>query len=117
MTDTHYKRPKEIESTTEHIETFCGTLHLTRGYNGGLVEVRALIGKSGTCCNVQLENFCKVTSMYLQSPEPLYRIVKKFKKQFEGANCGQGFVWQEKNYLSCHDYIAQQIIKDLEKRL
>jgi hypothetical protein len=114
-TDTHYKRPKTIESKTEHVETSCGTMHFTTGYDTGLVEIRAMIGKSGTCPNCQLDNFCRVVSMYLQSPEPRYRIVKKFRKQFEGANCGMPFTWKEKKYTSCHDYIAQAVIKELEK--
>lgn len=119
--DIHYKRPKEISETTLHIETSCGTLHLILGYDDDektrLIEVRANIGKGGTCPNVQLDTICKLISMYLQSPEARFRIIKKFKKQFEGMNCGNPFTWEEKEYTGCHDIVFKKIIKELEKQI
>jgi len=114
----NWKRPKELPETTYHIETMCGTLHFIMAKDDGrLVEVRALIGKSGVCCNIQLENFCRVMSMYLQSPEPRYKFIKKFKKQFVGSNCGQPFLWEKEKYLSCHDLISQWVVRELEKQI
>ena len=113
-----WKRPKEIPSNTTRIATECGGLYITKGFEDEkLIEIRGVIGKGGTCPNCQLDNFCRVVSMYLQSPEPRYKIIKKFTKQFEGSNCGQPFIWEEKKYLSCHDYIAQSVIKELEKQV
>lgn len=118
MTETAFKRDKVIPSQTEHVETQCGTLHATFGFQEErLIEVRGLIGKGGTCCNCQLDNLCKIISMYLQSPEPRYKIIKKFYKNLEGSNCGQPFKWKEKDYTSCHDYIAQKVIEELEKQI
>lgn len=114
----NWKRPKVLPEITSHIETQCGTLHFIMAMEDEkIVECRAMIGKSGTCCNMQLENFCKIISMYLQSPEPRYKIVKKFRKQFIPVNCGQPFLWEEKKYLSCHDLIAQWVVKELEKQI
>ena len=116
-----WKRPKTIPSKTEHITTNCGTLHLTIGYdNDKIVEVKGMIGKNGTCANSQLDMICKLISMYLQSPEPRYKICKKFRKQFtyEGDNkdlgCGQDKFWHEKKeYFGCGDYISQRVISEL----
>ena len=109
--ETTYKRPKEIESKTEAIKLECGTLHLTFGYQeeveGKIVEVRAVIGKSGVCGNILLDSYAKAMSMLLQSPMPRYKIVEKIKKQFKGVVCSQG----EK---SCVNEIALRLLKELE---
>ena len=76
--ETSWKRPKTIPSTTEHIETHEGTLNLTLGYEEDpkrLIEVRGQIGKSGTFSNMLIDTICKLCSMYLQSPEPRYKII------------------------------------------
>lgn len=117
---TDYKRPKTLESKTENIKTDCGTLNFTKGYdNGKLVEIWAVIGRSGTCSNSLLASFCKVVSMYLQSAHPRYKIVKKFKKQFIGSNCGMPFYIKEDKeqvkYCGCIDWIAQNIVEEIDK--
>ena len=111
-----YKRPKTLPTTTEHIKTQCGTLNVMLSlHDNKLVEVMAVIGKSGTCANNLLGSFCKVVSMYLQSDTARYKIVKKFKKQFVGSSCGMPFKWNGKDYRGCVDYIAQKVVEDLEK--
>ena len=119
--DTNWKRPKVIESETPLIKTNCGGLYVILGKEDGkLIEVSATIGKGGTCSNYQLINFCKVISMYLQSPEPRYKIAEKFKKQFaslkdKDTGCGQGKFFHEKEeYQSCEDYIVKRVIKELD---
>lgn len=106
-----YKRPKEIESKTEDVKLECGNLHLTFGYQeeveGKVVEVRAVIGKSGVCGNILLDSFSKAISMLLQSPMPRYKIVGKIKKQFKGVICAQG-------QRSCVNEIAERLLKELE---
>ena len=110
-----FKREKVLPSKTYHIPTECGTLHFTACYQDEkLIEIRGLIGKSGICPACQLENFCKAVSIILQSDMPRYKIVQKFKKQFIGSNCGQPFKWEDKTYISCHDYIAQFVVKELD---
>jgi len=105
--ETNFKRPKVIPSKTEHIETVCGTLHFTMGYDEDkLIEVRCQIGKSGICQNVLLDSFAKMVSIALQSQMPRYKICEKIKKQFVGVRCNQG--------QSCVDVIADKIIKELE---
>ncbi len=106
MTNINWKRPKVIPSKTEHIETECGTIHLTFGYEEDkLIEVRCTIGKSGICANVLLDSFAKLVSIALQSQMPRYKICEKLKKQFVGAKCNQG--------VSCVDVISQKIINEL----
>ena len=114
---TDYRRPKELPSVTEHLKVGCGgTLNLTVSYEEDkIIEVRAVVGKNGTCSNNLLDAFCKVVSMYLQSPMARYKIVKKFKKQFVESSCGMPFQWNGKKYCGCVDYISQKIVEDLEK--
>jgi len=106
-----YKRPKEIQSKTENIKLECGTLNLIFGYQeeveGKIIEVRALIGKSGICGAVLLDSFTKALSMLLQSSMPRYKIVKKIKKQYVGVICSQG-------KSCCVNEIAVRILKELE---
>jgi len=106
--ETTWKRPKTIPSKTEHIETDgCGTLHLTLGFEEGhLIEVRAVIGRNGTCGGVLLDTCAKLLSMYLQSPEPRYKVAEKIKKQFIGVKCAQG--------KPCVEIIAEKILKELK---
>ena len=106
-----YARPKEIESKTEAIKLECGTLHLTFGYQeeveGKVVEIRAVIGKSGVCGNILLDSYAKAMSMLLQSPMSRYKIVEKIKKQFKGVVCSMG-------KQSCINEIALRLLKELE---
>lgn len=115
QTETVFKRPKTIPSKTEHIETSCGTLHLTLGYHEDkLIEVRAMIGKNGTCGNVMLDTIAKLMSITLQSGLAKYKICEKMKKQFCEMNCGQDkFKWEEKEYTGCVDYIVKKVIEEL----
>jgi hypothetical protein len=113
MTIEQYTRPKVIQSKTEAITLDnCGTLYLTFGYQedveGRVVEVMAIIGKTGICSNILLNSFAKAMSMLLQSPTPRYKIVEKVKKQFKGISCQNG---KEK---SCISLIAEKLIKELE---
>ena len=104
-----WKRPKVIPSKTEHLESPCGTLHLTLGWeeeDGRLIETRAVIGKNGICPNVLLDTVAKLLSMYLQSPEPRYKIAEKIKKQFIGVACVQG--------KPCVEIIAEKILEELK---
>lgn len=116
--EVKWKRPKCIPSKTTKIPTSCGNLHLTFGYEEErLIEVRPSIGKNGICPNVLLDAFCKSMSMYLQSPEPRYKIIEKFKKQFVEMNCGEPFTWEGDNYTGCHDLIVKCIVTELEKQI
>jgi hypothetical protein len=88
----YWKRPKTMVGKTEHVETECGTLHyIKNSHKRRVKEIYATIGKNGTCPNCLTDTICKLTSMYLQSPEPRYKIIKKIEKQFINLNCGQPF--------------------------
>ena len=112
-----WKRPKVLPSKTFKIETHEGNLFLTFVYDDNkLVEVRGMIGKSGTFGNFIIDTICKLISMYLQSPEPRYKILKKFKKQFTDMNCGMDyFQFDGQKYLSSIDAIVKLTIKEIDK--
>jgi len=111
-----WKRPKDIKSVTINIKTQCGTLNITKGYDGdNLIEVFAIIGKNGVCPNILLSSFCKCLSIVLQSGLAKYKCVKKIKKQFQDVSCGMEFQYEKKRYMSCLDFIAQNVVEELEK--
>lgn len=114
--DTNWKRPKVIPSTTYHIDTNEGTLHLIFGFEDDkLIEVRGMIGKAGSYSNILIDTICKLVSMYLQSPEPRYKIVKKFKKQFVDMKCGmEPFKWENESYESSIDVIVKLVVSQLD---
>ncbi len=119
--ETTWRRPKEIPSKTEHIvlETEgCGTLHLTLGWeeiDGRLIEVRAVIGKSGVCPNVLLDTVSKLMSMYLQSPEPRYKISEKFQRQFMPDTKGNRITCSKGSGKSCIEEISERVLKELDR--
>ena len=117
--ETSWKRPKEIPSTTYHIETNEGTLHLTIGTdNDRIIEVRGVIGKAGTYSNIWVDTLCKLISFYLQSPEPRYKIEKKLRLQFEDMSCGmEVFEWQGEKFKSVIDVIIKSVVKEVNKHL
>ncbi len=117
-----WKRPKEVKSTTENIKTECGTLNVTKGYDGSrLIEIFSTIGKSGTCCNCHLYANSRFLTFYLQSPEPRYKIVKKIKKSIlkdtksDGVSCGMPFTHDGKQYRSCIEFIGEYIIDEIDR--
>lgn len=114
-----FKRDKEIPSRTEHIELeSCGTLHLTFAtQDDKLIECMAVIGKNGVCPNILLNSFSKVVSMYLQSPEPRYKIIEKFKRQFLPDTKGNKITCSHSGGKSCVEVIAEHIVSELEKQL
>ena len=114
MSET-YARPKVLPSETFHITTTgCGTLHLTIcTENDKVIELRAVIGKNSTCGFVLLDSFTKMISVFLQSDEPRYKIVKKLRHLFlpdtkgNAISCAQGGK-------SCIELIVEKIIDRIE---
>ena len=121
-----FKRPKVIPSKSIEVITGCGKLYMTLGYeeeDGRLIEVRATIGKGkdesiiGVCPAIQLDTICKMISIILQSDMPRYKIVQKFKKNFVEMSCGNPFIFEERNYTGCHDYLIKAVLKEVEKQI
>ena len=112
-----WKRPKTIPSVTEQIKMpSCGNLHLTLGWEedgGRLIEVQAVIGRSGTCPCVLLNTTAKLMSMLLQSSEPRFKIVEKFKKQFLPDTKGNQITCGQDKGKGCIETIAERVIKEL----
>lgn len=119
MIEARWKRPTVLPSKTHGIKTPCGTLYITLGYEEDkLIEVVGVMGNSGTCGNVKMMDFCKAISMYLQSPEPRYKIIKKLQKQYVGSNCGTGLIkYEGAEATSCDDIVAKLVITELEKQI
>ena len=115
-----FKRDKVLGGKTYSVKMNCGSLSFTFNYQEDkLVEIFGVIGKSGVCPHTLLDSWCKVVSCYLQSPEPRYKIIKKFNKQFVGMPACEmnKFTFEEKEYTSCVDIITQKIIEELEKQI
>lgn len=117
--EVNWKRPKCIPSITRSIETNEGNLHLIFGFEDEkLIEVRGNIGKAGSFANTLVDTICKLISMYLQSPEPRYKIIKKFKKQFEDMEAGiDPFTYEGIKYTCTIDVIVKLVVKELEKQI
>ncbi len=112
-----FDRPKVIPSTTEDIKMpNCGTLHLTLGKEkegGRLIEVRAVIGRNACCAYVLLDTVAKLMSLYLQSPEPRWKIAELFKRMFIIDEKGNRIVCSHGKEKSCVEEIAQRILAEL----
>jgi hypothetical protein len=121
--ETAWKRPKVIPSTTYHIDTNEGTLHLTLGYEEGddgrnrLIEVRGVIGKAGTYSNVWVDTICKLLSCYIQSPEPRFKFEKKLEKLSDITMGMEPFTWEKEKYQSVLDVIIKMVRKEISKQL
>lgn len=120
----NWRRPTSLYSTTEEIKTNCGKLFLTLGYTDEkhkhLVEVRAVLGKAGTCGNVKLDTIARAFSICIQSPYSRKKLIRKFTKQFiyndkkDAMSCGSPFECDGKTYQTCIEIIASRIIKALQ---
>ena len=116
---TDWKRGKEIPSSTHRIETAgCGTAHITLGYEElentrRLIEVRVLIGKNGgSCGNILLDTIAKLISVYLQSSEPRYKVIKKLKHLFMPDTKGNAITCTQGR--SCIEDVIRLVLKELE---
>ena len=118
-----WKRPKVIPSTTYHIDTNEGCLHLTLGYEEGddgkqrIIEVRGVIGKAGTYSNVWVDTLCKLLSMYIQSPEPRYKFGKKMELLSDISMGMETFKWENEKYQSVLDVIVKTVAREIEKQV
>jgi len=101
------ERPKVIDSASEMIETGCGHLYVTIGFDGEEdmpIEVRAALGKAGGCSNCYLEALNRVISLGFQYGIP----IKEFVAELMGHQCPSSHMWPEaERVLSCPDGIAK----------
>ena len=99
------ERPVEVGSKTVMVETGCGHLYITVGYNGGHpIEVFATLGKAGGCSNCQNEALTRSITLGLKYGIP----VKEYVEELEGIQCPNPNMWPKGGRtLSCADGIAK----------
>ena len=111
-----FERPEVLNGYSQRLPTPCGSLYLTLNeHNGKLCEVRATMGKSGSCYNIMFQTIALLISVMLQSGIPRERIQKALENQFEG-NCGNIIRDKGEEYHSCIDYMVSKILTDLASR-
>ncbi len=100
------KRPKITEGSTIRIKTGCGNLYVTLGYiseTKQLIEVFAVLGKSGGCARAQTEAITRSISLGLK-----YGIsIQEFIDEFTNISCPNNILENEIQVKSCADAIAQ----------
>ncbi len=109
------KRPPVLEGKTIKVKTGCGNMYLTiNSQDGELLEVRAQIGKCGCCVRLLLEQVSNLYSKLLQVGAPKEDMITFFEKNTWKVSCGNSFMFEEKEYTSCLDYIAQTVFKEFK---
>lgn len=100
------ERPRRLESVSEMVNTGCGHLYVTIGYDvdGAPLEVIASLGKAGGCSHCQNEALSRSISLGLKYGVP----VKEYVKELTGNACPSVNMWPEaERVLSCADGIGQ----------
>ncbi len=114
--ESKWKRPEFLDGYTLQIDTPCGPLYLTLNeHENKLCEVRATLGKSGTCYNIMFQTIALFLSVMLQEGIPKSKIKKTLEHQF-GGRCGNIIRHRGEEYQSCIDYIITKILEDLGSR-
>ena len=106
---TKKKRPDVLKGRTEKIQTGCKSLYLTinEDEEGNPCEVRAQIGKSGSCARCMLETIGILISRELQRGDREESI--KAINHLRSISCGQEFREGDKRRMSCLDVISQRV--------
>jgi ribonucleoside-diphosphate reductase alpha chain len=109
-------RPEVLNGYTSRIPTPCGSLYLTLNENNDkLCEIRATLGKCGSCMNIMLQTIALLISVMLQSNISREKIQKTLENQFEGG-CGNIIRYKGEEYNSCIDYIIRKVLEDMGAR-
>lgn len=109
-------RPEVLIGYSPKVDTPCGTLYLTLNeLDGKLFEVRATMGKCGSCYGIMLQTITLFISVMLQEGISKQRICDILFKQF-GGSCGQTIWHNGEKYSSCVDFMVQKIIEDMASR-
>ena len=111
-------RPDTLSGSTTKIKTNCGNFYLTMNLNEGeLYEVKMDMGKSGNCAKGMLSAISILYSILLQLGATKEILVKTIKRHLLGVSCGQDFYHDKKRHLSCLDWAAKQILKELKEEI
>lgn len=111
-------RPDCLNGTTTKIKTNCGNFYLTMNLNEDeLYEVKMDMGKSGNCQKGMLSAMSILYSILLQLGVEKEVLVKTIKRHLLGVNCGNDFYTDKKRHLSCLDWAAKQILKELKAEI
>ncbi|MFC1872957.1 TSCPD domain-containing protein [Chloroflexota bacterium] len=102
------KRGKVTTGITERVMTGCGYIYVTvNSDEDGILEVFALLGKTGGCGAAQMESLGRLISLSIRAGVDVADIVR----QMRGIRC-PSIAWEEgKSILSCADAIASVLEK------
>jgi len=102
------KRPRVTTSLTRKVDTGCGKIYVTLGWDGDyLVEVFSSLGKAGCCPRAQLQALTRSVSLGLKYGIPVEDYVDELKE----IKCPYSSWDDGRQILSCSDAIAW-IIQD-----
>ena len=105
------QRPKTLKSITERVNTGCGYLYVTIGFDiekGNPLEVFATLGKAGGCSNCLNEALARSISLGLKYGVP----VDEYSKELIEITCPSKNMWpEEERALSCPDGIGR-VLRD-----
>ena len=106
-------RPKQLEGKTIKVSTGCGSMYVTlNGDDGGVFEVFAALGKSGSCAKVQTEALTRMVTLALKYGVPMKEIVD----ELNGLQCPNPIMFPlEERVLSCPDGIARILRQEVRE--
>jgi len=103
-------RPKITRGETHRVTTGCGGLYITPCWDpddGALVEVFAVLGRTGGCAHCQLEAITRAVSLGLKYGIP----VSEYTDELRGLRCPKSAWESGEHILSCPDAIAKILEK------
>jgi len=105
-------RPRALPSCTHKVRVGCGNLYITVTSNEeSIVEVFAMLGKSGGCSMCQNEALCRSISIGLRSGVPVDSYVKTLK----GIGCPNPIHGENGHTaLSCPDAVGKVLELELQ---
>lgn len=105
--------PKELEGKTIKVNTGCGGLYVTINFvDKKIVQVFALLGKSGGCPSSMLNSIAGLINLCLRNDIQLDEICKILS----GQRCHNIIYDGEKQILSCTDAMYQTLSHFLPKK-
>lgn len=103
-------RPKELDSKTVRIKTYCGNMYVTVSeHEGNPFEIFATLGKAGGCMNANMEALTRAITTGLRYGVPLQEYIDELKD----IRCPTPVMFPEEDrVLSCADAIAKVLAGD-----
>lgn len=101
-------RPHRLRSTTDKIDTSCGNMYISIGYDedDDPFEAFLMMGKGGGCASSHCEAIGRLISLALRSKVPMEHITK----QLRGIQCHSPKGMGENKVTSCADAVSRVLL-------